>query len=337
MKHSIFAFVSAASFAMMVSACNGGSTGSVDNSKKPVLYGMKCEFVPDGQQAVIFGSNLAGAEVIFPDSSSSGIKVAADPSSSDSVLNVMVPVGSTSGKIKVIASGDTISSKFQFRDKRNLLIDFDSKRATWGGFDPYNENEDGEQVLATTVLLDSAVKLPAQLPEACSGNYALLFGRYNRAWSMSQSMYIQYVANPLDGGRGDHSVAGPFEGYEAKDLALKFEVFIPKESPYKKVHTEIFFGPYDAPDKHGRDRVPIYFWEPFANTGSYSTDGWQTITVPLSDFTHGVNSAEERFPTPINLKKSTNFSFVQFGDAVDSADDFIFMCLDNFRIVPIAE
>ncbi len=325
--------MSALMLGALFSACSATSADT-----KPVLKGMKCEFVPDGQQAVIYGEHLAGAEVIFPDSTSKGIKTAVLAGSNDSIINVIVPKGAAHGQLKVIVGKDTVKSKFQFRDSRNLIIDWDKKFATWGGYDPYDENEDGEKAPITSVVLDSVVKLPAQLPEGCNGQYALLFGRYNKPWTMPQNMFIQYVANPLDGGRGDHPVAGPFDGYDVKDLALKFEVYIPKEAPYQKVHTEIYFGPYDAPDKHGRDRVPICFWEPFAVTGSFHTEGWETITIPLTEFTHGVKSAEDKFPTPIDLKKATNLTFVQFGDTTGgAADNYVLMCLDNFRVVPISE
>lgn len=336
MDYRNLSWMSALVFGACITACSATSTDNANS--KPTLKSMKCEFVPDGQMAVIYGSNLANAEIIFPDSTSKGIKVAAAPGSNDSILNVVVPKGSTSGKIKVVVGGDTVASKFQFRDGRNLIIDWSKKRPTWGGYDPYDEDEEGERILISSIYQDSLVKLPAQLPEGCNGEYGLLFGKYNKPWTFSQSMYIQYVANPLDGGRGDHSVAGPFDGYDVKELALKFDAYIPKEAPYQKVHTEIYFGPYDSPDKHGRDLVPIYFWEPFAVTGSYSTDGWQTITIPLSEFTHGTKSAEEKFPSPIDLKKATNLSFVQFGDTVGGvADNFVMMCVDNFRIVPLDE
>lgn len=336
MNNRNLAWLSVLAFGSIMSACSSTPTNNTD--LKPSLVRMKCEFVPDGQEAIIYGQHLSGAEVVFPDSTSKGIKVAAVAGSNDSIVKVIVPKGSTSGKLRVIVGNDTISSKFQFRDSRNMIIDWDKKFATWGGYDPYEENEEGEHKLISSVLLDSLVKLPAALPEGCNGAYAMLFGKYNKPWSMNQSMYIQYVANPLDGGRGDHSIAGPFDGYDVKDLALKFDVYIPKEAPYQKVHTEIYFGPYDAPDKHGRDRVPLYFWEPFAVSGSYSTEGWETVTIPLAEFTHSVVSAEAKFPTPIDLKKSTNLTFVQFGDTVGGVgDNFVLMCVDNFRVVPISE
>ena len=306
------------------------SCGTSQNNMKPELYGMKCEFVPDGDTAVIYGKHLQNATVLFPEN----MKAKIGKNSNDTMLTVVVPKGSIPGKLAVIANNDTVYSNFLFRDQRNTIIDFDQRLASWGGFEPLDE--EGNPITAIMETPDSVTKIPSKLPEGCDGKYALLFGKYMHPWSMTQSMYIQYVANQLEGGRGNVSIAGPFSGYPLNQLALKFEVYIPATTPYTKVHTEIFFGPYDAPDKHGRDRSPIYFWEPFAKTGKYATSGWQTITIPLTQFTHGIHSSTEKFPTPIDLKKATNFSFVQFGDTVGTKEPLILMCVDNFRVVPIS-
>ncbi|MBP7781032.1 MAG: hypothetical protein KA051_02760, partial [Paludibacteraceae bacterium] len=42
------------------------SCGTSQNNMKPELYGMKCEFVPDGDTAVIYGKHLQNATVLFP-------------------------------------------------------------------------------------------------------------------------------------------------------------------------------------------------------------------------------------------------------------------------------
>ena len=326
-----YLILSAMVVSVFATSCNTQSAPVV--SEKPSLCGMKCEFVPDSEVAEFYGKHLANADVYFPAAKTKAAKV---DGCSDSVLRVIVPKGATSGKVLVVSGQDSVYSKFLFRDHRNTIIDFDKRGASWGGFDPFDE--EGNPITMVSETADSVTKLPANLPLGCDGTYAFLFGKYKEPWSMSQNMYIQYVANPLDGGRGNRSVADVFEGYPLSQLALKFEVYVPEEVPYQKVHTEIYFGPYDAPDKHGRDRVPLYFWEPFAQTGTFSTSGWQTVTVPLTEFTHTTKSAEDKFPTPVDLQKSTNFSFVQFGDTTGGvADQYVFMCVDNFRIVPVGD
>ena len=297
----------------------------------PKLCKMKCEFVPDSGEAVIYGRNLANAEVIFP-----GDKVAeviADKSN-DSVLTVIVPMGTKEGKITVKNNGAETKSSFIFRDARNTIVNFDRRLATWGGYSPMDE--EGELISGTLEYGEEITPFPngATLPEPCDGNYGFLYGKYKNAWEMNQSMYLQYVANPFEGGRGMISVASDaFEAYELDELALKFEVYVPKEIGYKGIKTEIFFGPIDASDKHGRDRSAICFWEPYKENGTFSTDTWKTITIPLTEFNHTSKTDEANSNVKINLKEATNFSFLQFG--APTSEEQIFMCVDNFRIVPI--
>ncbi|MFA6884252.1 MAG: glycan-binding surface protein [Paludibacteraceae bacterium] len=319
MRKRNFTYASILAAGMLLSACEA--------AKAPELTKMKCEFVPDGGEAVLYGSNLANAEVIFP----GDFAVKANNGSNDSVLIVTVPEGSSSGKLKVKTKGGEVESDFFFRDNRNTIIDFDKRIATWGGYEPFDEN--GDKIKGIVEFQDSVSALPAALPDGCSGNYGFLYGKYVNDWVMTHTMYLQYVANPEEGGRGESSVASNFQDYNINDLAFKFEVYVPKEAAYKGPRTEIFFGPFNAPNKHGRELSPICFWKPYMNeSGSYYTDSWTTVTIPLSEFYHGIDNDTATSKYSLDLKKATNLSFVQFGPA-DSTE--VFMCLDNLRIVPI--
>jgi len=326
MKKKNLAYVALFVFGVLTTGCGGGSSNSGKlNESAPEITKMKSEFVPDGETAVIYGKNLIGADVMFP-----GVDLPAEvdkKNSNDEMLVVTVPAGSKSGKIRVITKYGEAGSSFLFRDDRNFIINFDDYLATWGGYNPFDHA--GKKITEI-----AGNKLPAELPEPCSGKYGFLFGEYNAPWTMKEAMFFQYVANPNEGGRGAFSVAGAFVDYAIENLVLKFEVNIPKEVPYHGIRTEIFFGPYDSPDKHGRDVSPICFWEPYKETGTFYTDGWETITIPLTEFTHGISSDEE-VKKIIDLKNATNFSFVQFGAPVGVP--LIFMSLDNFRVVPIVE
>ncbi len=336
MKSKIF-FIAPLLFAGMMMSCGGnqageGSTGCVD----PQLSRMKCEFVPDGGKAVIYGKNLSKvSEVNFPGDLKADIV-----EQNDTMISVIVPEGTKEGRVKAVtADGKKTISKFFFRDDRNTIVNFDRKLATWGGYSPMDE--DGSLITGTLEMGDSITPFPngAVLPEPCSGNYGFLYGTYATAWSMNQCMYFQYVANPAEGGRGPISVAGKvFEKYDLDELALRFEVYVPKEVAYKGIRTEIFFGPINSPDKHGREFSPIYFWKPYEGTNDgFYTDEWTTVTIPLTEFCHNTTSddANPDYNYRDKLKQATNFSFLQFGQP--EGEPQIFLCLDNFRIVPIED
>ena len=75
MNYRNLAWLSVFSLGALITACGTASTNNTN--LKPTLKGMKCEFVPNGQEAIIYGSHLTGADVIFPDSTFKGIRVSA--------------------------------------------------------------------------------------------------------------------------------------------------------------------------------------------------------------------------------------------------------------------
>ena len=327
-------FIASLLCAGLMSGCSGSQEGAKNNgSSAPELNRMKCEYVPDGEEAIIFGKNLSNVQVTFP-----GDLKAEIGSQNDTMVKEVVPEGTKEGRIKAESANGKAFSKFFFRDDRNTIINFDRRLATWGGYSPMEE--DGTLITGTLEQGDEITPFPngAKLPEPCSGNYGFLYGKYSTPWAMNQCMYLQYVANPMEGGRGNISVAGPvFEKYDIEELALKFEVYVPQEVAYKGIRTEIFFGPINSPDKHGREYSPIYFWKPYEESGEFYTDSWTTVTIPLTEFCHNTSTdeANPEYTYKDKLKQATNFSFLQFGKP--EGEPQIFMCVDNFRIVPISD
>lgn len=296
------------------------------------MQSMKCEFVKAGDEAVIYGSGFSADDEIFFENNLKGEIVASK--TNDSVLTVIVPEDAKPGKLCYIPKhGKKVYSNFMFEDNRGIIIDFDGYRSTWGGFDPFDE--DGEPIKVVSKD-DSILSLPVTPPEAISGHYGLLYGIYKEAWTMKRETFLQYCAKTEYDGRGNHSVAGDNAGMPLEELCLKFEVYVPKECTFKsRPRVEMFFGPYESINKHGREQSPIYAWTP-CNTPTgefYTKDGWETITIPLTEFNHSYESDEIK-ADPINLSTATNFTFVIIGDPGDSPSEN-YLCVDNFRIVPI--
>lgn len=308
-----------------------GATGC----QKPnvTMTSMRCEFVNAGEEAVIYGSGFsADADIIFENNVKG--QIVADKTS-DSVLTVIVPEDAKPGVLCYVPKhGKKVYSNFVFRDNRNIIIDFDTHTSTWGGFDAFDE--EGEPTRIVKGDGDSILTLPVTPPEEISGRYIMLYGIYKEAWTMKRETFLQYCAKEEFGGRGNHSVAGEFADLPLDQLCLKFEVYVPKECSFKcHPRVEIFFGPYDAANKHGREQSPIYAWEPCnSETGEFYTEnGWQTMVIPLTLFNRSYES-DAIEAGPINLSTATNLTFVVVGDPGDKPTENYF-CVDNFRVVPI--
>lgn len=336
--------------ALSMGSCNQAQRVEAVDIDTPVISGMKSEFVPAGQKAVIYGSNLKNAKVEFETQFYEELveaDVVADQSN-DSVIVCIVPRNAWSGRIKVSNLGGESRSPFQFRDMRNQIIDFDKCFQTWGGYSPYDP-QNGDALVESLV---PGQKLEAPLPAGCSGKYGVLYGDYKNSWSFDSNMWLQYMSNFDEGGRGNVSVAGlHFLDRPLDELVLKFECYIPQEAPYKGVRTEIFCGPAKADNKHGREQSVICFWEPWTGKGysvagnnkgkdlskGFYTDGWETVTIPLSEFKHNSTTDEILHELKMDLLTSVNFSFLQMGAVDDSNPAHVYMCVDNLRIVPAIE
>lgn len=272
------------------------------NVPAPVLSSIKCEYVPDGGTAVLHGDFFfEPIKVVFP-----GDLEAQVVSVEKTELQVIVPAGSGSGPISVQTNFGKVKSKFYFRDDRNVLLDYDTKlHETW------------------TAPIAHPTDNPTPAP--VSGGYAYFKSNADGAWLWANELTMQYWAPR---GRGNVPVATG----TVSDLVFKFECNVPQE--WKDVRMEIFFGPYA--EDHGRDVAGTVFarWKPW-KTGPFKTDGWTTVSIPLSEFKYGRDDPDddEIGSRKIdNLSSRTNLTMMLFGPA--SGTNPVYVCIDNPRIVP---
>jgi hypothetical protein len=271
----------------------------------PEIYSIKCEYVPDGGIVKLTGDYFFDpTTVIFPDNLEAEISTMTKTS-----LEVIVPEGSTTGKIKIRTTFGEVESDFLFRDNRNILLDFDTYfHELW---------------TAPVVYADSAPD-----PAPCSGNYVTVISDEVGAWDWENYLSIQYWAE--NSTKGDVPLATGL----VNNLIFKFEANVPIE--WHDVRMEIYMTIYG--NGHGRDAQPPPSharWMPWKD-GPYTTDGWITVSIPLSDFMFDKDDAEdnEEGSRPIaDLSILTNLTMMVFGPA--SAPFYpVKICIDNVRIVP---
>lgn len=268
------------------------------NVPAPLLDRIKCEYVPDGDIVELTGDFFfEPIKVTFPGDLQGEIV-----SIEKTKLQVRVPTGAGSGPMSVKTNFGTAKSKFYFRDNRNIILDYDGKN-----------HESWTAPIGSTD------------PAGCSGGYAYFKSASDGAWQWANELTMQYWAPR---GRGNVPVATG----SVNDLVLKFEVNVPVE--WKDVRMEIFFGPYA--EDHGRDvsTTAIARWKPW-KTGPYKTDGWETITIPLTEFKYYKDDPDDNeigTRSIDNLSSLTNVVMMLFGPA--TGPNPVQICFDNVRVVP---
>ena len=268
------------------------------NVPAPLLDHIKCEYVPDGGIVELTGDFFfEPIQVKFPGDVQGEIV-----SIEKTKLQVRVPAGAGSGPMSVKTNFGTAKSKFYFRDNRNIILDYDGKNhESWTA--PIGSSD----------------------PAGCSGGYAYFKSASDGAWQWANELTMQYWAPR---GRGNVPVATG----SVNDLVLKFEVNVPVE--WKDVRMEIFFGPYA--EDHGRDvsTTAIARWTPW-KTGPYKTDGWETVTIPLTEFKYYKDDPDDNETgtrSIDNLSSLTNVVMMLFGPA--TGPNPVQICFDNVRVVP---
>ncbi len=266
------------------------------NVPAPQLNTIKCEYVPDGGTVVLEGDFFfEPIKVVFP-----GALEAQVVSLEKTRLEVTVPDGAGPGPISVQTNFGKVNSSFFFRDNRNIILDYDGKNhESW----------------TAPVGMDD--------PSPCAANYAFFKHAADGAWLWTNELTMQYWAPR---GRGNIPVATG----DINDLVFKFEANVLQ---WNDVRMEIFFAPFA--DDHGRDLPTTAFarWRPWVS-GPYTTDGWITVSIPLTEFKYGKDDPDDSPGTKKieNLSSLTNVTMMLFGPA--NGPNPVHIAIDNVRIVP---
>jgi len=274
----------------------------------PRVDEMVCEYVKDGDIAVIKGNFFINdpntpLQVLFPGNISGTItEVAIDE------IKVIVPAGAGVGPIQVKSIYGSTRSKFFFRDDRNILLDFDTKTAAGGWRSGVIANSD---------------------PAPVSGNYVKfngsMAGKAGATWNEDAFSFNLW---PSSNGR-------PNEPFFTGDLAtavIKFECFVTQ--PWQASALQMIFTPYSVSGTNSYiadNAVPRGLWIPWKQTGTFKTEGWTTVTLPLSEFKFTASGGA--CANPLTADMLRGLTFFVFNGGVAGTDCTVSMCIDNIRVV----
>lgn len=275
----------------------------------PVVDRMVCEYVADGETVVIKGNYFVDdpaspLTVLFPGNIAGTIV-----SFTINEIQVTVPSGTGPGQIQVKSLYGTTRSRFFFRDDRNIILNFDDLTAAGGWRSGVMGNSN---------------------PAGISGNYVrfsgALAGGAGVTWNEDGFSFNLW---PQANGRPDVPV---YTG-ELKDAVIKFEINVVE--PWESCALQMIFTPYSITGSNSYiadGSYPRGVWNPWKETGTFKTDGWTTVSYPMSEFNYSFDgSASTSSLTPDMVRGLT---FYVWHGGVDGTDCNPHICIDNIRVVP---
>ncbi len=275
----------------------------------PVVNSISCEYAHDGDLVTINGDYLLSYEVSPLKIDMAGNLPVTDITNiTKTAVTFRIPQGAQKGYINVTTKYGTSRSKFQFRDDRNVILDWDNSFAN--GWRP--------GVVQSTN------------PDGISGGYVVfkgeLLGESTKSWAEDGFSFNYWPA----AGTPD-----AFPSTEWDKMNIKFEIYIPTSNPWKACALQMIFTPSTVSDNSfiANEDIPRGLWIPWKETGSYDTNNeWRTITLPLSGFkyTHaGGVSAKSLAPGSF-----AGLTFFVYAGGVDGVDCSPVIYIDNIRVVP---
>ena len=276
---------------------------------EPYVSSISCEYAKDGDLVTLYGDYFINdANVPLTISMAGNIPVTEFISIQKTQVKFKVPAGSQKGYLTVKSIYGVGRSHFQFRDDRGMILDWDVLNAN-GGW--------------------RSGKIKNTEPEGISGNYVYFTGALKddlSDWAEDNfSFNLWGAANGRP--QGDLFATAPAES------VLKFEINVTQ--PWASTAMQIIFTPWATRDTNGYiadGKTPRALWRPWQGLDKgYTTDGWQTVAIPITDFKYLHDGGTAEMAGPGNYGGLTIFVY-HGGIAGTACTPYI--CLDNIRVVP---
>ena len=274
----------------------------------PVVSAISCEYALDGWEATIYGDFLIDdANVPLKISMGGNVPVTEILDVRKTQVRFVIPEGAQKGYINVETIYGTGRSHFQFRDDRGMILDWD------------NLNADGGWRSGNLADVDGI-----------SGKYVVFKGNLNDdTWDEDGFSFNLWG---IENGRPE----GDFFNASASNLdrlLFKFEINVLKA--WSSCAMQIIFTPWDVCNTNGYiGDSPLHsraLWIPWITESSYKTDGWITVTIPMTEFKY---DAEGKVIDRLGPGNYGGLTMYVWNGGIDGTPCSPEMWIDNIRVVP---
>ena len=284
----------------------------------PEITSMTNEYATPGTEVTISGNYFIDDPNEPLTITMGNVPVAEITNISQNAVSFVIPQGVTTSYINVTSIYGTGKSTFRYMES-DVLFDFDND----GDDALYNYNGWHTSTIGTLAEVTPIDK-----------NYLIFQGNLdNNTWDDSHFAF-EYWPN------GDN--ASPYlntltDFDDLSNLQFKFEVNVPDAWSACAMQIMLTTNAEVSGDNMNNsfftnETFPRALWIPWQSSGNYTTDGWTTVTIPLSEFRFGSSG------TAINALSATDITgltiFVYGGGATGTACTPT-ICIDNIRVVPI--
>ncbi len=299
----------------------------------PEVVSMDCEYTAPGKVTTIHGEYFIDLEYVEFQGVDAKVD-ASDLTYTPTSITLTIPANATAGMVKVKTKSGLAGSKFQYQDKRGMITNFDGMTDVvpqgWNIAASYGSEGglDGQYCILGPAKLDAAGgwQEALKLPFWC-GN-----------WNGDPMSITAGPGVPL---------CNIIDFSNFNNMALKFELNIPKENPWSSGAMQFVFTSAEVcANDSWQNNTYIHtvadgglglcrgLYRPWEATGSFDTNGeWITVTVPIVDFKYDADGK----PGTVPLSGPQDFaSFIlwPWSGGVSGTECNPIFKLDNLRVVP---
>ena len=284
---------------LTTSACSTG----------PVVSCISCEYAHDGDMAILYGDYfIDDPNVPLTITMAGNVPVSEIVSVEKTKITFKIPQGAQKGYLNVKSIYGTGRSRFQFRDDRGMILDWDNLNAS-GGW--------------------RAGKIKNSDPEGITGNYVYFTGTLDgdptKDWAEDDFSFNLW-------GTANGRPQGDLFSSDPANSTLKFEVNVTQ--PWSTLALQMIFTPWATTGTNGYisdGTTPRGLWRPWEMSGSYQTDGWVTVSFPLTDFKYDHTGGT------LEMAPKGNYcclTFFVYHGGITGTSSTPYICIDNIRVVP---